>query len=51
MSDPGMIVLPTHRLFRGVPAFDSEELAERLGDCFTTEAAGTTFFIELPGAV
>ena len=40
MSDPGMIVLPTHRLFQGVPELTADELAERLGDCFTTEPAG-----------
>ena len=37
MSDPGMIVLPTHRLLRGTPSFDSEELVDRLGDCFDCE--------------
>jgi hypothetical protein len=40
MSDPGMSVLPTHRLFRGLPAITSHELGERLGDCFRFEAAG-----------
>ena len=30
MSDPGMIVLPTHRLFRGLPAMSSDELQRRL---------------------
>lgn len=40
MSDPGMIVLPTHRLFRGLPSLDSKELAQKLGDCFTTRVAG-----------
>jgi len=40
MNDPGMIVLPTHRLFRGVPATTSDELVHRLGDCFATEIAG-----------
>ncbi|REJ68884.1 MAG: DUF1015 domain-containing protein [Planctomycetota bacterium] len=40
MSDPGMIVLPTHRLFRGLPALDAAELRERIGDCFETAAAG-----------
>ena len=34
MSDPGMIVLPTHRLFRGLPSLSSQELAEKLSDCF-----------------
>jgi uncharacterized protein (DUF1015 family) len=40
MDDPGMIVLPTHRLFRGLPALDSFELIEKLGDCFTARVAG-----------
>lgn len=40
MSDPGMIVLPTHRLFRGVPEISSEELIARLGECFTCNVAG-----------
>jgi uncharacterized protein (DUF1015 family) len=40
MSDPGMIVLPTHRLFRGLPAMTSEELIAKLGDNFTCRVAG-----------
>lgn len=40
MSDEGMLVLPTHRLFRGVPAMTAEQLIARLGDAFTTEPAG-----------
>lgn len=40
MNDPGMIVMPTHRLFRGLPAMSSAELVSRLGDCFTTRIAG-----------
>ncbi len=40
MSDPGMIVLPTHRLFRGLPELTAAQLADKLGDCFTTEDAG-----------
>ena len=40
MNDEGMLVLPTHRLFRGLPAMTAEQLATRLGDSFTTEAAG-----------
>jgi uncharacterized protein (DUF1015 family) len=40
MDDPGLIVLPTHRLFRGLPAMDSGELAARLGDAFTCRVAG-----------
>lgn len=40
MEDPGLLVLPTHRLFRGVPALSYEELAAKLGDCFTVRPAG-----------
>ncbi len=37
MSDPGMIVLPTHRLLRGTPSYTSAEIVERLGDHFRCE--------------
>lgn len=40
MNDPGMVVLPTHRLFRGLPALTSDQLAAKLGDCFSLEPAG-----------
>ena len=40
MEDPGLVVLPTHRLFCGVPKLDAGELAAKLGDCFTTRPAG-----------
>lgn len=40
MSDPGMIVLPTHRLFRGLPKMSSSDLIAKLGDSFTTRIAG-----------
>jgi uncharacterized protein (DUF1015 family) len=40
MSDPGLLVLPTHRLFRGVPALSSAELVARLGESFQTRVAG-----------
>jgi uncharacterized protein (DUF1015 family) len=40
MNDPGMIVLPTHRLFRGVPAITSGELVKKLGDAFDCTAVG-----------
>jgi uncharacterized protein (DUF1015 family) len=40
MSDPGLLVLPTHRLFRGLPAMDSRQLIEKLGPHFTTRLAG-----------
>ena len=37
MSDPGMIVLPTHRLLRGTPQFTSEQIVTKLGDAFSCE--------------
>jgi uncharacterized protein (DUF1015 family) len=40
MEDQGLIVLPTHRLFKGLPEMTSPELAARLGDCFVTRPAG-----------
>jgi len=40
MSDPGMIVLATHRLFRGLPPISSGELIEHLEDCFDTQIIG-----------
>jgi uncharacterized protein (DUF1015 family) len=40
MSDPGMIVLPTHRLFRGLAAMKQSELTAKLGDLFECRAAG-----------
>ncbi|MBI1900650.1 MAG: DUF1015 domain-containing protein [Planctomycetia bacterium] len=40
MSDPGMVVFPTHRLLRELPAMSSPELAAKLGECFSTRPAG-----------
>lgn len=40
MDDPGMIVLPTHRLFRGIPAIGSDELMDKLASCFDCELGG-----------
>jgi uncharacterized protein (DUF1015 family) len=40
MSDPGLLVLPTHRLFRGVPELTAAELVAMLGDALTTRIAG-----------
>jgi uncharacterized protein (DUF1015 family) len=40
MSDPGLVVLPTHRLFVQPTVANASELATRLGDCFTTRAVG-----------
>jgi uncharacterized protein (DUF1015 family) len=41
MSDPGMLVLATHRLFRGLAPLTSDQLGERLGECFNTALAGS----------
>ncbi|MGL4514042.1 MAG: DUF1015 domain-containing protein [Lacipirellulaceae bacterium] len=40
MSDEGMLVLPTHRLFRGLSPMTAGDLGAKLGDCFTLEPAG-----------
>jgi uncharacterized protein (DUF1015 family) len=40
MDDPGLIVLPTHRLFRGLPAMESGELTGKLGHAFACRVAG-----------
>lgn len=40
MDDPGLIVLPTHRLFHGVEEIDATELTKRLSVCFDCEPAG-----------
>ena len=40
MSDPGLVVLPTHRLFVQPSVATAAELTAKLGDCFTTEPAG-----------
>jgi uncharacterized protein (DUF1015 family) len=36
MNDPGLLVLPTHRLFRGLKPMKSDLLQSRLGACFET---------------
>ena len=40
MNDPGMLVLPTHRLFRGMPTMTSRNCKAKLGDCFTCSTVG-----------
>ncbi len=40
MEDPGLIVLPTHRLFRGLPMLSQGELSAKLASCFATRPAG-----------
>ncbi|MCR9209017.1 MAG: DUF1015 domain-containing protein [bacterium] len=37
MNDPGLVVLPTHRLIRGIRPLRSDELIEQLGDRFDCE--------------
>ena len=41
MNDDGMIVLPTHRLFKGLPAYDSSSLVSSIGNDFETQIVGT----------
>lgn len=40
MSDPGMVVLPTHRLFRGLAPVTSQSLIEKLQPAFQTMLLG-----------
>jgi uncharacterized protein (DUF1015 family) len=40
MEDPGLVVLPTHRLFRGVSEMTAEQLAAKLGDAFKCQVVG-----------
>ncbi len=40
MSDPGLIILPTHRLISGLPELRAEKLAEILGGSFKLERIG-----------
>jgi uncharacterized protein (DUF1015 family) len=40
MEYPGLIVMPTHRLFPGLPVLSREELAAKLGGCFHLEHVG-----------
>lgn len=40
MEDPGLVVLPTHRLFRDLPALTAEQLVAKLGDCFEVRPGG-----------
>ena len=41
MSDPGLIILPTHRLASGIPAIDAGKLRALLGNYFHVETVGT----------
>ncbi|QEL15263.1 DUF1015 domain-containing protein [Limnoglobus roseus] len=40
MSDPGLIILPTHRLVSGLPPITSDRLQELLKDLFTIDHVG-----------
>ena len=40
MNDPGMLVLPTHRLFRGLQPVTAQQLSEKIGDCLQLESFG-----------
>ena len=40
MSDPGLIILPTHRLVTGLPGITFDELARRLSGDFEVEVVG-----------
>ena len=40
MSDPGLVVLPTHRLLHGVERLTTQQLHERLGQYFDCELVG-----------
>ncbi|MDR3196968.1 MAG: DUF1015 domain-containing protein [Planctomycetaceae bacterium] len=42
MEDPGLLVLPTHRLFSGLPELSGEEIKIKLGNYFTTEEIGNS---------
>ena len=41
MSDPGLLILPTHRLVSGFPGLTGPELAHRLAPEFAVEQAGS----------
>jgi uncharacterized protein (DUF1015 family) len=40
MSDPGLLILPTHRLLSGLPDLTGERLSQVLGKHFTLEKVG-----------
>jgi uncharacterized protein (DUF1015 family) len=40
MSDPGLLILPTHRLISGLPSINGEKLREFLAGYFTVETVG-----------
>src|SRR5205807_9511441 len=40
MSDPGLLILPTHRLVSGLPAVSGAKLGELLSGYFSVETVG-----------
>ena len=40
MSDPGLVILPTHRLVSGLPDLTADRLAAILGQHFQVEKVG-----------
>jgi uncharacterized protein (DUF1015 family) len=40
MNDPGLLVLPTHRLLRGVRPVTATDLQEKLHECFSVQTVG-----------
>ena len=42
MLDSGLVVLPTHRLFRNIAPLDSQDLRSKLGDAFAVAPAGNS---------
>jgi uncharacterized protein (DUF1015 family) len=40
MSDPGLVILPTHRLVSGLPNVTADQLKAALGDAFQVERVG-----------
>jgi uncharacterized protein (DUF1015 family) len=41
MSDPGLLIQPTHRLVSGIPSITGDRLGELLAEYFTVETVGT----------
>lgn len=48
MNDPGMIVLPTHRLLRGTQRFTSDQLIQRLTPLFDCQKLGSGIDAAIP---
>lgn len=40
MNDPGLVIMPTHRLVSGLPNWTAEQLAKLLGEHFQLETVG-----------